>query len=93
MLARATLAVGQPQTALLVPKDALVLGGRTPHIFVVKPDPKNADGKVAQSVPVRIGVAEGELVQVMGDVVKGQLVVVRGNERLLPFGQPVKIIE
>jgi RND family efflux transporter MFP subunit len=93
MLARATLAVGQPQTALLVPKDALVLGGATPRVYVVQPDPKNRAQPVAQPVPVRIGVAAGELVQVMGDLVKGQLVVVRGNERLLPFGQPVKVIE
>jgi hypothetical protein len=93
MLARVILGVGKPQRATLVPKDALVLGGDTPRVFVVKRDPQNAKLGQATPVPVEIGVAQEELIQVVGSIAKGQLVVVRGNERLLPFGQPVQILE
>ncbi len=93
MLARVTLAVGQPQRAMLVPKDALVLGGETPRVFLVKRDPENAQLGQTRPVPVEIGVADEDLIQILGAVAKGQWVVVRGNERLLPFGQPVQILE
>jgi RND family efflux transporter MFP subunit len=93
MLAWATLGVGKPVSALLVPKDALVLGGETPRVFVVKPDKDKPQVGTAVPVPVQIGVADGDRVQVIGAVAAGQLVVVGGNERLLPFGQPVKIVD
>jgi RND family efflux transporter MFP subunit len=93
MLAWATLAVGQPVSALLVPKDALVLGGETPRVYIVTPDEKQPQQGMAAPVPVEIGVADGDLVQVIGAVAAGQLVVVRGNERLSPFGGPVKIVD
>ena len=93
MLARVTLAVGKPQLATLVPKDALVLGGETPRVYVVQRDAKDARRGTATPVPVEIGVADGGFIQISGTVTKGQLVVVRGNERLLPFGQPVQILE
>jgi multidrug efflux pump subunit AcrA (membrane-fusion protein) len=84
MFATVHLPVGGTEKAVLVPKDALVLGGPTPMVFVV------ADGK-ATPVPVEVGIAVDGLVQVTGGVVGGQKVVVRGNERLSPRGQPVKI--
>lgn len=93
MLAWATLGVGEPVNALLVPKDALVLGGETPRVFVVRPDEEEPDRGTAVPVPVEIGVVEDDLVQVIGAVAAGQWVVVRGNERLQPFGQPVKIVD
>jgi HlyD family secretion protein len=93
MLARVSLAVGKPQRAMLVPKDALVLGGETPRVFVVRRDAKDRQRGKAAMVPVEIGVADGGLIQIIGAVTKGQLVVTRGNERLLPFGQPVQIVE
>jgi RND family efflux transporter MFP subunit len=93
MLARATLGVKKPVDALLVPKDALVLGGETPRIFIVRPSENKPNEGTAVPVPVEIGVAQDDQVQVIGAVAAGQLVVVRGNERLLPFGQPVKIVD
>ncbi len=97
MLARVILATGPAQDATLVPKDALVLGGPVPMVFVVAPDEKDPDQKTARPVPVEIGVASGGRIQVLpsaaaqGAVVKpGDQVVVLGNERLRP-GQPVKV--
>lgn len=90
MYARVSLPTGIQQTAAMVPKDALVLGGQQPIVFVVQGVTKNGDvGKVAP-VPVKVGVADGKLIQVSGPLEVGQFVVVQGNERLRP-GQEVAI--
>ncbi len=75
MFATIHLPVGGTEKAILVPKDALVLGGPKPIVFVV------TDG-TAVAVPVETGIAVGDLIQVKGGVLGGQKVVVRGNERL-----------
>lgn len=93
MLARAMLPIGPEHEALLVPKDALVLGGATPIVFVVDAVEKGkADSGKVRPVPVKLGVASGRLIEVRGDVKAGDRVVVRGNERLRP-GQDVIITE
>ncbi|MDA0588832.1 MAG: efflux RND transporter periplasmic adaptor subunit [Planctomycetota bacterium] len=92
MLARATLPTGAKRRALLVPKDALVLGGPSPVVYVVDTAQGNARTGKARPVPVRTGVADGRLIQVEGELSRGQLVVVRGNERLRP-GQEVSVVE
>jgi RND family efflux transporter MFP subunit len=89
MFARVTLAVGKPEQATLVPKDAVVLGGPQPLVFVPEP---GADGKTAVTpVPVELGVASGPYIQVKGALKAGQRVIVQGNERLRP-GQPVAVV-
>ncbi len=91
MIASVTLAAGEPGRAVLVPKDALVLGaGPTPLVFVV--EAKEGGGEAARAVPVRTGVAKGGRIQVIGEIAAGALVVVRGNERLRP-GQAVRVAE
>jgi multidrug efflux pump subunit AcrA (membrane-fusion protein) len=72
----------------LVPKDAVVLGGVTPLVYVVAPDPMDSSKTVARPVPVRLGVCDGEMIQVIGELAEGQAVVVKGNERLRP-GQAI----
>jgi len=89
MYARVMLPTGTKQVATLVSKDALVLGGPQPVIFVVDAAPDAKQGKV-RPVPVQLGVAEGNMIQVRGGLEPGQLVVVQGNERLRP-GQDVQI--
>ena len=92
MLARVVMAVGPRETVLLVPKDSLVLGGPSPRIFVVRDDVNREDGQcVVDPVDVQLGVASGNLIQVMGQVHEGQQVIDRGNERLRP-GQIVRIV-
>jgi len=90
MYARVMLPTGARQTAMLVFKDALVLGGPQPVVFVVDgSSAAGGQGKV-RSVPVQIGVAEGSMIQVSGTLQPGQLIVVQGNERLRP-GDDVQI--
>ena len=92
MLARAVLPTGLRQRAMLVSKDALVLGGPSPMIFVVDPGSDNKKLGKARAVPVQVGVASGRLIQVKGNLKRGEYVVIRGNERLRP-GQDVVIGE
>jgi RND family efflux transporter MFP subunit len=86
MLARAWLPVGRSGTATVVPKDALVLGGPQPVVFVIEPA-SAAGGPTTGSVrpvPVALGAAVGGQVEVRDGLEPGRLVVVRGNERLRP---------
>jgi hypothetical protein len=75
---------------MLVAKDALVLGGPQPVVFAVDLAGPDAKQGKARSVVVQLGVAEGNMIQVRGDLQPDQLVVVQGNERLRP-GQDVQI--
>lgn len=90
MYARVMLPTGNRQKALLVAKDALVLGGPQPVIYVVDAPAADAKQGKARLVPVQLGVADGSLMQITGAVQPGQMVVVQGNERLRP-GQDVQI--
>jgi HlyD family secretion protein len=96
MLAQVTLQTGQSQNGTLVPKDALVLGGPMPMVYMVVPaDPKDPKQLKVVPMPVELGVASGGQIQVLpsaaakGAALKaGDQVVVLGNERLRPE-QPV----
>jgi len=91
MLARAWLPVGATGSATVVPKDALVLGGPRPIVFVIDPSEGGAaSGDAAagagsvRPVEVAVGAAVGGGVEVRGALQPGTLVVIRGNERLRP---------
>jgi len=88
MICRVNLATGPKTEGLMVNKDALVLGGKTPVVYIVD---SSGDQATVNPVPVRLGVAQGRLIQVTGELKAGQSVVVRGNERLRP-GQPVSVV-
>ena len=99
MLARVTLQTGPVRKAMLVSKDALVLGGPAPPVYSVVPDAKDPNQTVAQPIPVEIGVASGDRLQILPTtgvqaafVKAGDRVVVLGNERLRP-GQPVMVTD
>jgi RND family efflux transporter MFP subunit len=83
MLARAWLPVGKTGLATVVPKDALVLGGRVPLIYTVDADAGAGRG-VVRPVEVSLGSTVGGTVEIRGGIEPQQLVVVRGNERLRP---------
>ena len=94
MFARATLAVGRAANAVLVPKDAVVLGGPTPVVFIAEAAGTNAQGaKTAKvkSASVQLGAALVGYIQVSGEVKPGDTVIVQGNERLMP-GQSVVVV-
>ena len=87
MLARVTIAVGDKLPTLLVPKDAIVLGGRDPIVWAI--DEKTGGGRM---VAVVLGAGYGDKVGVTGLLQEGERVVVRGNERLR-LGQRLRIKE
>ena len=82
MLAKAILPTGDRATMPLVPKDALVLNGRRRYVFVVNVNEDASAVQTVRSVPVVLGIADFGFVQVTGDLKVGDMVVVRGNERL-----------
>jgi HlyD family secretion protein len=88
MLARAILPVGKQEQALLISKDAIVLGGKAPMVYAVDVDAATPGTGSVRPVPVELGVADGSEIQIRGPLRPGELVVVEGNERLRP-GQPV----
>ena len=87
MFVRVWLDVGEPTPQLLVPKDALVLGGPAPIVYVVTPSPEGPP--TVRPVPVKTGESMGTLICVMAELAVGDLVVTRGNERLRPGQQVV----
>lgn len=103
MLCRVVLPTGPQAKAQLAPKDSIVLGGATPAVFVVDLDPANPKQGVVRPVPVTLGVASGNSIEIIGDLRSAQdkqngvtpktpfQVVVQGNERLRP-GQPVVMV-
>lgn len=95
MLARVDIPVGQRKKYPLVPKDALVLNGNDRSVFVVEYDKNDSSSKSAtglvRKVPVELGVALDDRIQVIGEIQAGDFVVVEGNERLVPNSQ-VKIV-
>ena len=88
MLARVDLPAGKRQKLPLVPKDALVLNGSDRSVYVVDLVAEGSEGDgpygTARKVPVQLGVAFQDGIQVTGGVRPGELVVVVGNERLVP---------
>ncbi|MEW6746014.1 MAG: efflux RND transporter periplasmic adaptor subunit [Planctomycetota bacterium] len=90
MTALVTLSLGEPHRALLVPKDAVVLGGPQPLVCVVDAGASPGTG-VVRHVPVTLGLAEDDLLEVSGDLAEGAQVVTRGNERLIA-GQEVVVM-
>ncbi|MFH1571520.1 MAG: efflux RND transporter periplasmic adaptor subunit [Gemmatimonadota bacterium] len=84
MSAHVTFATRRAGTSILVHKDALVSDPRGSAVFVV------VDGTAARR-PVRAGLAYSGYVAVEGEVTAGDLVVVRGNERLQD-GQPIRVV-
>ena len=97
MLARAILPVGRQKEGLVVSKDAIVLGGKSPMVYVIDTDSTGSGRGTVRPVPVDLGVAEGGDIQISGlgkegEIRAGSLVVVEGNERLRP-GQPVAFEE
>jgi RND family efflux transporter MFP subunit len=78
------LADSTPETTTDVPRDALVLRDGEVYVYIISGD------NTAVKVPVTAGTARGQKIAVEGLLAPGDLVVVRGAERLRD-GQPVKV--
>lgn len=74
-----------PRVVVAVPRDALVLRRSGTAVY------RLTDDGTAERVPVTTGIAQGGLIEVRGEIVAGDRVIVRGNERLRP-GQAVQVI-
>lgn len=83
---RVSVPTSEPRQALVVPRDALVLRPNSISVFVVNND------KTANQVMVTTGIDAGEQIEVHGDLNSGDVVIIRGNERLRS-GQTVSIIQ
>lgn len=89
MYARVTLPTGGQKQATLAPKDAVVLGGPTPMIYVAAGAVTAGATTTVRPVSVTLGIAQHGLIEVSGDVSAGDVVIVQGNERLRPNQQIV----
>lgn len=83
---RISMPTSNAREALVVPRDALVLRPSGISVFVVDSDQN------AKQVVVTTGISSGDQIEVFGDVSDGDMVIIRGNERLRP-GQSVSIME
>ena len=83
---RVSIPIADSRKVLTVPRDALVIRPNGHSIFIV-----DADNQ-AQQISITVGMGQGELIEVQGDVSPGDTVVIRGNERLRP-GQAVNIMD
>ncbi len=75
------LPIGEPREAVTVHKDAVIHRQGQAMVFVVE------DG-IARPRPIRLGEAVGGRFEVLDGLAPGDVVVIRGNERLMP-GQKV----
>ena len=82
---RVAVPTSKKRQVLAVPRDALVI--RQNEVSVIKV----AEDKTAERVVVTLGLAQGKIVEIIGDDLKaGDFVVIRGNERVLE-GQNLNI--
>lgn len=78
-----TVPTGIERQVLTAPRDALVLRDSGIFVYVV-----NRKDKTAKRVDVQVGEPDGDRVAISGKITAGDLIVVRGGERLRD-GQPV----
>lgn len=83
---RVSLPTAQARSVTAVPRDALVLRAERVSVYVIGED------NAAKRIDVELGSAEGDFIEIIGDVEPGDSVVIRGGERLRD-GQPVTISE
>jgi hypothetical protein len=85
MSAQVEVPAGEPIKALVVSKDAILLQGTQSFVFVVGKD-NRADRR-----RVTTGPSSGSTFAVLSGIAPGEMVVVKGNERIQP-GAPVRIV-
>jgi RND family efflux transporter MFP subunit len=91
MSVTAYVPAGPRQRVLTVPKDAVLLGERGASVWVVRPGP--GGGSVAVPAAVELAFPLGNAWAIRsGGLAAGDLVVVEGNERLMP-NAPISLVE
>jgi hypothetical protein len=82
---RLTMPTAEAKEVLAVPRDALILRREGTSVFKVTPE------STVEQVSVVVGLGAGSLIEVYGDLVAGDEVVIRGAEGL-SSGMPIAII-
>ncbi len=72
--------LGARKDVLTVHKDAIIKRGGKSLVFVVR-------NEKAEARPIRLGESSGPRIEVRSGLKAGDLVIVRGNERLRPGAQ------
>ena len=75
---------------MVVPRDAVVIRAEGNAVFRLKDGPQQT--RVAERIPVRLGVADGAYVAVEGALAPDDEVVIRGGETLSD-GATVKVVD
>jgi multidrug efflux pump subunit AcrA (membrane-fusion protein) len=81
-----------PPSAVPGPSTKAAPGAKAPPNAAPPADPNAPPPEVVRPVPVVLGIADGNLVEVTGDLKPGDRVVTLGNERLRPMA-PVNVIQ
>ena len=91
---RVELPLQATRNALVVPRDAVVIRAEGSAVFRLKDGPadKGVKSRVAERVPVRLGVADGAYVAVEGALGPDDEVIVRGAETLAD-GATVRVVD
>lgn len=91
---RVELPLEASRNALVVPRDAVVIRTEGSAVFRLKDGPmvKGAASRVAERVPVRLGVSEGSFVAVEGALGPDDEIVIRGAETLAD-GATVRVVD
>ena len=89
MFAQVTLPVGQARGAIVVPRDAIVLGQAKPLVYAVDRDRVSARTGKVRAVTVTTGLDGQGFVEIHGELKPGDLVITEGNERRRP-GEEVR---
>lgn len=91
MFARVWLPVEKRDQVLLIPQDAVVMGGQVPIVYAAVRSAPGAETAVAKLIPVTLGSAFNEYFEASGPLQPGMELVIEGNERLRP-DQPLRIV-
>jgi RND family efflux transporter MFP subunit len=86
MFVRTTVVLEQVPQATIVPEQALTLRDRQNGVFVV-----NEEEMTVSWRPVRVGIREGDQVQISGEGLQGRVVVL--GQQILDDGSPIIIPE
>lgn len=77
-LVRVRVPNAEAQQVIAIHRDALVLRKGSTSVFRIN------DEQIAEQIPVKVGIGDGEYIQIISDIQAGDQVVIRGGERLRP---------
>ena len=92
MFARVTAVFSERADALVIPEEAVVPDGTSPHVFKIV-EGKEPGSRVARRTPVKLGARTPGWVEVVDGLGVGDLVVSAGQQRVQKDGTAVRVVE